>query len=216
MRFYVALLSFLLYLPTGVEAQRCEAPRVLLTVDRSSSMTGYLPSGITKWDAARVAVGDITRAFEDTVDFGLQLFPFPFGCIPGHINIDMDPGQASEIGWAMVLPPPDSGNYTPMAETLGVAALHGPLTDGARSSHVILITDGWQYCSPHDPSTRFDPVRAVSGLRALGVTVHVVGFGAEVDALVLNRAAVAAGTGLPGCARSGVLPTIPPSPPGAG
>jgi MYXO-CTERM domain-containing protein len=47
--------------------------------------------------------------------------------------------------------------------------------------------------------TRFTPVDAVTRLREAGITVHVVGFGAAVDSLTLNRAAVAAGTALPGC-----------------
>jgi hypothetical protein len=39
----------------------------------------------------------------------------------------------------------------------------------------------------------------VDRLSRLGMTVHVVGFGAGVDSLTLNRAAVAGGTALPGC-----------------
>jgi len=39
----------------------------------------------------------------------------------------------------------------------------------------------------------------VARLRDAGVTVYVVGFGAAVDSLTLNRAAIAAGTELPGC-----------------
>jgi MYXO-CTERM domain-containing protein len=65
--------------------------------------------------------------------------------------------------------------------------------------HLVLVTDGWQWCSPYSATTRFDPVRSVMALRAAGVTVHVVGFGTEVDALTLNRAAVAGGAPLSGC-----------------
>ncbi len=68
-----------------------------------------------------------------------------------------------------------------------------------REPSVVLITDGWQWCDPYDASTRFTPVEAVGRLADAGITVYVVGFGGAVDSLTLNRSAVRAGTGLPGC-----------------
>jgi MYXO-CTERM domain-containing protein len=104
-------------------------------------------------------------------------------------------------------PPPASGNWTPMSQTLDVAATLPALTDPARPRYVILITDGWQWCYPYDASTRFDPVTSVANLKTLGVTTYVVGFGDAVDALVLNQAAVAAGTAIAGCDPTGDTPS---------
>jgi MYXO-CTERM domain-containing protein len=98
---------------------------------------------------------------------------------------------------ALGAPPPAAGNWTPMSQTLdAIGAFLGPTAAG---SHLVLVTDGWQWCSPYSATTRFDPVRSVEALHAAGITVHVVGFGAEVDALTLGRAAVAGGAPLPGC-----------------
>jgi MYXO-CTERM domain-containing protein len=197
--FSALLLATLLAMPGVARAQRCEPARVVLTLDKSSSMLGGLPSGGTKWDAARSAIGSVARAYASRIDFGLQPFPFPDRCEPGRVTLEVGANSAEAIVAALGDPPPGAGNWTPMSQTLDALASYGPLRDAGAVRHVILITDGWQWCSPHDPVTRFDPVDSVGRLRELGVTVHVVGFGAAVDSLTLNRAAVAAGTELPGC-----------------
>ncbi len=177
-------------------AQRCEVPRVLLTVDRSSSMLGDA-GGLTKWDAATVAISDVTMAYEGRIDFGLQVFPYPDRCQPGEVMLDFGAHASTDVVDALGGPPPSAGNWTPMSQTLDAAGAYlGPDAAGA---HLVLVTDGWQWCSPYSATTRFDPVTAVMNLRAMGVTVHVVGFGSEVDALTLNRAAVAGGAPLAGC-----------------
>jgi hypothetical protein len=193
------VLAGLALLPDAARAQRCELPIVMLTIDRSSSMLGTLPEGITKWEAAVRAVAEVTMAFEGRIDFGVQPFPYPNRCQPGQVVLAPGPHTSREILEALGGPPPSSGNWTPMAQTLDVAAEHPSLNDPTRTRHLVLVTDGWQWCSPYDPRTRFQPVEAVARLRERGVTVHVVGFGAAVDPLTLNRAAVAAGTALPGC-----------------
>jgi MYXO-CTERM domain-containing protein len=178
-------------------AQRCEIPRVLLTVDRSSSMLGAATDGLTKWQAAEMAIGEVATAYEGRIDLGLQVFPFPNRCEPGAVVLDFAPHAGADVVDALGGPPPDGGNWTPMAQTLDAASAYLG-TEGA-GVHMILVTDGWQWCDPYSASTRYLPVAAVERLRAQGVTVHVVGFGASVDALTLNRTAVAAGTAIPGC-----------------
>jgi hypothetical protein len=203
----LAVASFVV--PSRVLAQRCDAPGVMLTVDRSSSMLGELPGGMTKWDAAVMAIGEITSAYEGRIDFGLQPFPYPNRCEPGEVVLDLGAHASSEIVDALGDPPPEGGNWTPMAQTLDAAVEHISLRELSRERHLVLVTDGWQWCDPYDASTRFSPVDSVTRLRDLGVTVHVIGFGAAVDPLTLNRAAVAAGTALPGCDASGTDPMEP-------
>ncbi len=197
----VALASSLLLASVAAHAQsRCEAPRVLFVVDKSSTMLGLTPEGITKWEAARQAIAELASAFEDRIDFGLMPFPLVRNaCTPGEVVLDIAPRTADEILTALGDPPPARGHWTPMAETLRAAAEYAPLRQDDRSRHVVLITDGWQWCSPYDPTTRFEPVTATEALADLGVTIHVIGFGGSVDALTLNRAAVAGGTAKPGC-----------------
>lgn len=178
-------------------AQRCTIPRVMLTVDRSSSMLGLAADGLTKWEAAETAIGEVTSAYEGRIDFGLQVFPYPNRCEPGHVVLDFGPHASMDVVDALGGPPPGAGNYTPMAQTLDEAG--ATLGAAGAGAHLILVTDGWQWCDPYVASTRFTPVAAVERLTAMGITVHVVGFGASVDPVTLNRAAVAAGTAIPGC-----------------
>jgi MYXO-CTERM domain-containing protein len=195
-----ALVLSALFLTAPAAAQpRCEAPQALLVVDKSSSMLGTLPSGMTKWDAASMAITEVATSFADTVDLGLMVFPFPDQCGPGEISVNLGPNPASVITEGLGTPPPTGGNYTPMAQSLDTAGEDPMLADASRESSLILITDGWQWCDPYDPATRFTPVEAVGRLADAGITVYVVGFGAAVDSLTLNRSAVRAGTGLAGC-----------------
>lgn len=178
-------------------AQRCDIPRVLLTIDRSSSMLGAATDGLTKWDAASVAISDVTMAYEGRIDFGLSVFPYPDRCQPGEVVLDFGAHDSMDVALALGAPPPSGGNWTPMSQTLDAAGAY--LGEAASGVHLVLVTDGWQWCSPYSASTRFDPVTSVMRLRAMGMTVHIVGFGTGVDALTLNRAAVAGGASIAGC-----------------
>ena len=60
-------------LPAHARAQACDPPRVLLTLDRSSSMRGLLSDGTTKWSAAVGAIAEIASTHEGRLELGLQL-----------------------------------------------------------------------------------------------------------------------------------------------
>jgi hypothetical protein len=183
----------------AARADSCETPRVLFTVDRSSSMLDPVPGASTKWEAARIGIAEMAAALS-AAELGVQVFPFPDACHPGEIVLDLAPGvEPDAVVASLGAPPPRAGHYTPMAQTLDRIAEIGPMGDPDLPRHVVLVTDGWQWCDPHDPAVRFTPVAAVERLADMGITVHVVGFGAGVDALTLNRAAIAAGTAHPGC-----------------
>ncbi len=181
---------------------------MLLVVDKSSSMLGSL-GGLTKWEAAHMAIAQATTDFADAIDFGLMVFPMPNRCAPGEVVVDLGRNSSADILAGLGDPPPSAGNWTPMSQTLDVAASYAPLQDASRENVVVLITDGWQWCDPYDPSTRFDVVASVERLRDLGMTVFIIGFGDGVDALALNRAAAAAGTGATGCDPTSSEPSSP-------
>jgi MYXO-CTERM domain-containing protein len=196
-------------LPRPAGAQ-CDAPSLLIILDKSSSMvTGSVPSGITKWEAARRAVGNITTRFDETIDFGLLVFPDPNQCNVSAVAVDIGAGTADAIAGYLATPPPTGGNWTPMSRALDVAAAYAPLSDESRRRVAVLVTDGWQWCDPYDPATRFDPVEHAAAVRATGTTLYVVGFGDGVDALTLNRIAYQSGTYVPGCDPTGDTPTTP-------
>ncbi|MFK8000597.1 MAG: MopE-related protein [Polyangiales bacterium] len=181
-----------------VAADVCSPGEVLFVVDRSSSMRERLASGETKWDAATRAV---LRAAESAphLRVGTMVFPFPDACAPGVMLLPPGPHSPEEVAGVLEEAPAVVGDYTPIAQTL--SALEGALTT---QSHIVLITDGWQWCAPYDPSMRGAPVAAVQRLRAEGHTIHVVGFGNAVDARTLNECALAGGAPVAGCDGSAV------------
>lgn len=196
-----------LSLPCAAFAQdevRCDAPQVLIVLDKSSSMNGLVPSGVTKWEAAQQAVSDVTLGFSASVDFGLMIFPDPNQCSPGSVVVDCGAETSADIQNALGDAPPEYGNYTPMAQSIEAAGAHDQLADPTRRSYVLLITDGWQWCDPYDAATRFLPVDAVTSLHDdRGLVTYVVGFGDSVDVATLNRAAAAGGAPIPGCDPNG-------------
>ncbi|MCD6500048.1 MAG: VWA domain-containing protein [Deltaproteobacteria bacterium] len=197
-------------LPSKAHAQYCSPPRILIILDKSSSMTDVSADGVTsKWDVAVNAIHQVTTAYDNDIDFGLMVFPDPNQCSPGQVLVDIAPHNAAAIAAALGDPPPTGGNYTPMAQSLNEAGTYQPLLESGQGDYVLLITDGWQWCFPYDSATRFLPVDAVSDLKSSGITTYVVGFGASVDTLTLNRMAVASDTAFPGCHESSSDPSDP-------
>ncbi len=190
-------------------SEDCFTSQALIVLDKSSSMTNTGASGDTLWVEAVDSVNFMTSNYQEAIDFGLMIFPYPNQCSPGQVVVEMGPNNSAAISSEMQDPPPTSGNWTPMAQSLDAAADHTPLHVDYRPSFVILITDGWQWCSPYDPATRFLPVESVENLAALGIPVYVVGFTQSVDALTLNRMAVAGGTAHVGCDVTATEPNDP-------
>ncbi len=193
--------------PRAAQAQ-CDKPSLLLILDKSSSMvTGSVPSGITKWEAARQAVSTISTRFDESINFGLLVFPNPNHCDVSSVAVPVGERTAGTIATFLSTPPPTSGNWTPMYQAIDVAAAYPPMRDASTRRVAVLITDGWQWCDPYDAATRFLPVEHAAALRATGTTLYVVGFGDGVDALTLNRMAYQSGTYIPGCNPAGDTPT---------
>ena len=180
-------------------SDHCVPPRVMVILDKSSSMQTGTINGATKWSIATDALDQVVGQFESDLELGLMMFPAPNQCNPGAVFVEPQLDAHAMIMSELASPPPDGGNWTPMSQTLEAAAREPSLTDPAVPRYAILVTDGWQWCSPYDSSTRFDPVDAVGQLNAAGVTTYVVGFGDSVDALTLNQVALMAGTHRAGC-----------------
>jgi hypothetical protein len=187
----------------------CTPSRMMVILDKSSSMQTGTIGGVTKWSIAVSALDTVATEFENSIDLGLTLFPNPDECSAGTTLVVPGPGNRAAIMSELGSPPPTGGNWTPMAQTLEAAALEPSMTSPGAPAYAILITDGWQWCDPYDSGTRFAPVDAVADLNAAGITTYVVGFGASVDALVLNHVAVEAGTARPGCNPASSDPSAP-------
>jgi hypothetical protein len=190
-------------------ADQCAPPTMLLILDKSSSMQTSTIGGVTLWNIAVNALDTVLSEFDSSIEIGLMMFPHPDRCEPGILDVAPALENRAPILAALGDPPPTSGNWTPMSQTLDAAAEEPALTAATGPRYAVLITDGWQWCSPYDASTRFDPVDSVGRLNAAGVTTYVVGFGGAVDALLLNQVAVEAGTARAGCDPNGSSPNTP-------
>src|SRR6185369_14236191 len=131
-------------------------------------------------------------------------FPNPSACSPGTVLLEPAPKQGAQIN-AILAKDPVTNSWTPMAQSIDVAAADPMLHDASRRPSILLVTDGWQWCSPYDASTRTWPVDAVKRAVQKGIRVYVVGFGGDVDVLTLNQMASAAGTALAGCDPTGAM-----------
>ena len=194
-----ALASTALLTARPALADSCTPARVMVVLDKSSSMQTGLIENETKWNIAVGGLDQLLDTYQAKAEFGLMTYPQPDQCGPGQLDVAPALDNKAAIMGELTTPPPTGGNYTPMAQTLAAAAAVPSLQSASGPRHLVLITDGWQYCVPYDPQTRFDGTAAVEELQAMGVTVWVVGFGAEVDAAALNRMAVAATTMRPNC-----------------
>jgi hypothetical protein len=179
---------------------------VLIVLDKSSSMNNSLPSGGTLWSAARAAVTTSVTEFQSSIHFGLMVFPDPNQCGAGAVKVNIGANSAASMSSYLASAPPASGNYTPMSQSLDAAGNLTQLTSGPQRNFVLLITDGWQWCSPYDAATRTWPIAAVQRLRSKGIKTFVVGFGGSVDVSTLNKMAYEGGTSPAGCNRNGTDP----------
>jgi MYXO-CTERM domain-containing protein len=187
-------------------AQDCAPSRVMLILDKSSSMQTGTIGNQTKWAVAVGAIDTLVRNFEAHLELGLMVFPSPSECSAGQVEVGPALFRGDAIRQRLATPPPTSGNYTPISQTLRAAAQVPSMTGGSNPTYAVLITDGWQWCSPYDPATRLEAVQTLEQLNAVGVTTYVVGFGDSVDPVLLNQLAVRAGTQLAGCDPTGNTP----------
>ncbi len=151
-------------------AQNCEFPGALVVLDRSTSMRGTI-GGVSKWNIATDALSMMVTNFEDSVHFGLMVYPGPAGdgargiegdvpacfggvdctpdgpqCTTGEVVVDIGADHADPVIDALVFPDSVHDSYTPTWQSLEAAAGYAPLRNHLRRNFVVLITDGWQCC----------------------------------------------------------------------
>ncbi len=181
-------------------------PNLMIALDRSCSMRRQV-AGIRKWDAAVNAIGRITTDYEDTIRFGLVLFPDRGDgrdCRQGDLTFPVGEGNAGPIRALLQAAQdpadpwyPDGPCVTNIDTAMQQAAGDPGLADPARPSYVMLVTDGKQAgCSAGGGNQ--GTLAAIEGLLASGVRTFVVGFGGEVSARWLTDFSAAGGAALAG------------------
>lgn len=175
--------------PTMSAASGCtksqDPPDILVALDRSGSMAS-LSGGSSKWSQATGAVSALVSTFAGEVRFGLTLFSSSSGsCYAGAVDVPVGDNTTSAIATSLGSTAPTGG--TPIASTLQAALTYLQGVDPKKTKLVLLVTDGGESCGG-------DPVAAVKALLAAQIKTYVVGFGSEVDAMLLDDMAQAGGT----------------------
>src|SRR5439155_901936 len=109
---------------------RQPSPNMLMVVDKSGSMRQNTASGIAKWTAMRMALGQLVSMFQQ-IRFGLMMFPTGNDCGPGQINVEVGAGTGTMI--TNLINRTDADGHTPTAPTLGVALSYAGIHDPQRS-----------------------------------------------------------------------------------
>ena len=187
----------------AVRADRA-TPDMLIVLDKSGSMGQE-----GRWRPSQNAVKAITSELEDSIRFGLMMFPgdggasmgggfdfgdifgggFGSGCEVGELYVPVDANNASQI--AGEVDGAFSNGGTPTGETLEAAlqefSAQQQIPDRiVPPQYVLLTTDGQPTCPAGDGSetTQADITladNAIQALRDIGVTTYVIGYDTKGD-----------------------------------
>jgi hypothetical protein len=161
-----------------VEVQLDAAPgRVMLVLDKSGSMVAFTwnhdddetTDEVTRWYSLHAVVDDITSNFDNTIDFGMLLYPSKnavaayteAACVVNdQPEVPVGPSNAQAI--MDVLPAADADDEirggTPSRRAVEVALDHLRTFDSAIPRAILYVTDGEANCSPdaEDPEELFE------------------------------------------------------------
>ena len=158
----------------------CLRPRVMILVDRSSSMEGE------RWAYTIQGLQRVARTLKGHVAFGLRLFPAPLTPCEAGESVPLRDHDLDELFEGLT--PPDPQAQTPIASAL--ADLSNAFGDPDEGEAVVLITDGDETCGQEQVA-----LEAVAGLRRRGVRTFAVAVTNEANEELLRRVAELGGTG---------------------
>ncbi|MEE2757286.1 MAG: vWA domain-containing protein [Myxococcota bacterium] len=127
--------------------------RVVLVVDRSYSM---IEDG-DRWTPMLNALQQVTQALQNTVQFGLVVFPTPSpgpgidprvaeACAPGQLDVAPNFGTAEQIASILEFSEPRFGQGTPTYSAL-LSAGQALLNEATDADYILLATDGGPGCN---------------------------------------------------------------------
>lgn len=187
--------------PIVVERKQ-DRPDLLLIVDKSGSMIGpldFFNPFMSKWDVMRGTLSKVVGEREDTINFGLMLFPDGSVCGGASLKVDVGPNNGDEIKGALNGSFPDGDTPTDQAMR-DALAYYDSIPVNPFGRYALLATDGLPNCiDPADPEavTPGPAIDAIGELAAAGIQTFVLGFGGgiDVDHATLQDMATAGGTG---------------------
>jgi hypothetical protein len=171
-------------------------PDILIVLDRSTSML------MGRWDPSVAAVKEFTAGLDQSVSFGLMLFPAKANdiCAPGMVDVPVGEMNAQKIATALAAAPPTPFplGATPTSTSLMAALTALDPMDCAdcipTPKYVLLVTDGEPNCA-EDPVG--DTNKAIDALTAKGVKTYVIGYDLANNAnsvMIMNGFAQHGGT----------------------
>ena len=171
-------------------------PDILIVLDRSTSML------MGRWDPSVAAVKEFTAGLDQTVSFGLMLFPAKSDdiCAPGMVDVPVGEMNAQKIATSLAASPPTPFplGATPTSTSLMAALTALDPMDCAdcipTPKYVLLVTDGEPNCA-EDPVG--DTNRAIDALTAKGVKTYVIGYDLSANpnsVMIMNGFAQHGGT----------------------
>lgn len=175
-------------------------PNMLITLDRSCSMTGMVGMQ-TKWQIAVKALNTMMAKYTAKMRFGIVLFPDIAGdkCTQGTIPFEPAVGNEPKITKLLTdalkaADPlfPDGPCVTNIDTAIDQVTKSTALKDMTRGNYVLLVSDGAQAgcnVAGGDAGTE----KLIGDLLKLGIKTAVIGFGAGVDGAQLDKFAVAGG-----------------------
>ncbi len=198
------------------DTERCNGEKVdiLVVLDRSEIMNQddlWIPMGL--------ALGEVTAATEDIVNYGLFTFPYTEeDCSPGNVLIPIGERNAAAIADVVGGGRNDvrTAMGTPVAASLEIARKYLDSVDDGNDKCIILIIDSAPNCNTDlDPATCRCSLTSLGGycqdwlcaddlntyngadrLRAAGYPMYVMGIGDSVEwGDLMENIAVAGGTG---------------------
>lgn len=139
-------------------------------LDASGSMGQLLPTGESRWTAARTTLLELARsAFPVGVPVALRVYGHlePSTCHMA-LELDLEPFDPESFASAVAGIAPKLLSQTPLADAIAAAGEGLAKVEGQRM--IILVTDGKESCGG-------DPEAAIRSLRDDGVaTVNIIGF----------------------------------------
>lgn len=200
---------------TQISAQTIP-PSLLITLDRSCSMTAKIDTGdggkLDKWSIAVDAINRLMKTYKGKIRFGLIMFPDPAlrsaagmaRCPMMTEQVPLGPGNEKTIADILDAATvkasaayPSGPCVTNIDNAVELAAMDPEIGDKTRSQFVLLVTDGEQAgCTigGGDPGT----MAAVHALYTDGgVSTFAIGFGGAADPAFLSNVAIEGGTPLP-------------------
>ena len=173
------------------EMSQCEAPDVLLLLDRSGSMLDD-----DKWGQATRAISDVFVSYFDVLRFGLMTFPTAGSCgvTEGDLAISIGETQNVNLDEIYSAAQPTDEALTPLWEAirLGQLALEAVQVP-QRRGYLILLTDGIETCAP-EALEDSAPIASAQQAANAGIKTYVIGFGSLVRRSTLREMARVGGT----------------------